>query len=114
MPARASAPFCDPHRDATLAWTLAHERGYDEIVARIEEEEDRRRAMEKEPAMTTGPTFGDIDRNAVADGDLEWLRARQRKESCQIMFAGRMGACLPSQCGAAVSRFWSFCLILQK
>jgi hypothetical protein len=28
--------------------------------------------------MTTEPTFGDdIDRNAVANGDLEWLRARQ-------------------------------------
>jgi len=67
-----------PHRDATSAWTLAHERGYHEIVAIIEEEEDRRGALEKESAMTTEPTFGgDIDRNAVANGDLEWLRARQ-------------------------------------
>ena len=31
-----------PHRDATSAWTLARERGYDDIVAIIEEEEKRR------------------------------------------------------------------------
>lgn len=66
-----------PHRDATSAWTLAHERGYHDIVAIIEEEENRRGALEK-TAMTTEPTFGDdIGRNAVANGDLEWLRARQ-------------------------------------
>ena len=29
-----------PHRDATSAWTLAHERGYDEIIAIIEEGEE--------------------------------------------------------------------------
>jgi len=70
----------DPHRDATSAWTLAHERGYHEIVAIIEEQEGRRGAMGKEPAMTTEPTYGDdIDRNAVANGDLEWLHARQRE-----------------------------------
>ncbi|MGH9663676.1 MAG: ankyrin repeat domain-containing protein, partial [Bryobacteraceae bacterium] len=33
----------DPHRDATTALTLAIERGYDEIVAIIQEEEQRRR-----------------------------------------------------------------------
>ena len=33
-----------PHRDATTALTLATERGYDEIVAIIREEEQRRRA----------------------------------------------------------------------
>jgi len=31
-----------PHRDATAAWTIAKERGYQEIVAIIEEEELRR------------------------------------------------------------------------
>lgn len=80
-----------PHRDATSAWTLAHERGYHEIVAIIEEEEDRRGALEKKPAMTTEPTFGDdIDRNAVANGDLEWLRGRQLegKLSNQVRWEG--------------------------
>src|SRR5580700_5907980 len=32
----------DPHRDATSAWTLANERGYQELVSIIEEEENRR------------------------------------------------------------------------
>ena len=32
-----------PHRDATSALTIATERGYDEIVAIIREEEQRRR-----------------------------------------------------------------------
>jgi hypothetical protein len=31
-----------PHRDATAAWTIAKERGYEEIVAIIEEEEQPR------------------------------------------------------------------------
>lgn len=40
----------DPHRDATTAWVLAKERGYEEIVALIEDEERRpkpRRASQK-------------------------------------------------------------------
>ncbi len=81
----------DPHRDATPAWTLAHERGYHEIVAIIEEEEDRRGALEKKPVMTAEPTFGDdIDRNAVANGDAAWLRARQLegKLSNQVRWEG--------------------------
>ena len=41
-----------PHRDATAAWTIAKERGYDEIVAIIEEEEERRdRVTEDEPKV---------------------------------------------------------------
>lgn len=32
-----------PHRDATAAYTIARDRGYDEIVAIIEQEEERRR-----------------------------------------------------------------------
>ena len=40
----------DPHRAATAAWTLAKERGFDEIVAIIEEEEAPRAARpEPEP-----------------------------------------------------------------
>jgi hypothetical protein len=31
-----------PHRDATSAWTLARERGYDDILTIIQEEEKRR------------------------------------------------------------------------
>jgi ankyrin repeat protein len=79
----------DPHRDATSAWTLAQERGYDEIVGIIEEEEDRSGATEK--TMTAEPTFGDdINRNAVANADLGWLRARQLegKLSNQVRWEG--------------------------
>ena len=36
------------HRAATTAWTLARERGFDEIAAIIEEEEARRRPPEPE------------------------------------------------------------------
>lgn len=66
-----------PHRDATSAWTLAHERGYDEIVAIIEEEEQRRGNPEYEAETASEPVAEDeAARTAVADGDLEWLRAR--------------------------------------
>jgi ankyrin repeat protein len=63
-----------PHRDATTAWTLARERGYPEIVAVIEEEEQRRAG----PASDDEPEADENDppRQAVAAGDLEWVRAR--------------------------------------
>ena len=64
----------DPHRDSTKAWTLAKERGYDEIVAIIEEEEQRRRKPENEPEEQESGS--DPAREAVASGDIEWLRAR--------------------------------------
>lgn len=67
----------DPHRDATSAWTLAQERGYEEIVAIIEEEEKRRATPVPNREMIPAPELGDdADRAAVASGDFEWLRAR--------------------------------------
>jgi ankyrin repeat protein len=64
-----------PHRDATSAWTIAWERGYDEIVAIIEQEE-RRRGEAKDAAIQ-GEAAGDEEpRAAVASGDVEWLRKR--------------------------------------
>jgi ankyrin repeat protein len=39
-----------PHRDATTALTIAKERGYDEIVAIIEAEEQRRRETKSAPS----------------------------------------------------------------
>jgi ankyrin repeat protein len=65
-----------PHRDATSAWTLAHERGYDDIVAIIEEEEKRRVKPEYVPAMAPGVESDDAERTAVAHSDLQWLRTR--------------------------------------
>ena len=64
-----------PHRDATAAWTLAWERGYDEIVAIIEEEEERRVKPVLDPAAASAPKPRDESgRTAVAKGDLHWLR----------------------------------------
>lgn len=62
-----------PHRDATTAWLLAKDRGYDEIIALIEDEERRQKPQEEEQQETRG----DEDlRAAIADGNIEWLRAR--------------------------------------
>jgi ankyrin repeat protein len=79
-----------PHRDATSAWTLAHERRYDEIVAIIEEEEDRRKVPAREPEMAADSAFDDIARKAVANGDLEWLRARHAEGKLvnQVLWQG--------------------------
>jgi ankyrin repeat protein len=64
----------DPHRDATTAWVLAKDRGYDEIIAVIEDEERRQKPPEVEEQQET---LGDEDlRAAVAEGNIEWLRAR--------------------------------------
>jgi ankyrin repeat protein len=64
-----------PHRDATSAWTLARERGYDEIVAIIEEEEKRSATPAREPTVAPAVEFDDAERTAVANGDLQWLRS---------------------------------------
>ena len=64
----------DPHRDATTAWILAKDRGHDEIVAVIEDEERRQKPPDVERPQETQ---GDEDlRAAVAEGNIEWLRAR--------------------------------------
>ena len=71
-----------PHRNATSAWTLAHERGYDEIVKIIEKEEGRReeeksKAESARDATTDRVTEPDsAERVAVVNGDLRWLRSR--------------------------------------
>jgi len=66
-----------PHRDATTAWTIAKERGYEEIVAIIEEQEQRR--GEKDSAPTDEVIGDEAARAAVASGDVGWLRARQKE-----------------------------------
>ena len=65
-----------PHRDATSAWTLARERGYDDIVAIIEEEENRRREPERASTIAPAVESDHAERNAAAMGDLPWLRSR--------------------------------------
>lgn len=64
-----------PHREASTAWTIAKERGYDEIVAIIEEQERRRGAV---PSVPKAEVIGDeAARAAVVSGDVKWLRARR-------------------------------------
>jgi hypothetical protein len=63
-----------PHRDATTAWTIARERGYEEIVAIIAEEEQPRGEATSVPEPEV---IGDeATRAAIATSDTEWLRAR--------------------------------------
>ena len=77
-----------PHRAATTAFTLASERGYDEVVGIIEEEESRRsvgaplRALPPPVAagqsiagMFAGRGAATTARTAIAAGDAAWLRA---------------------------------------
>jgi ankyrin repeat protein len=71
-----------PHRDATSAWTLARERGYDDMVAIIQEEENRREKENRKAEPAHDSTFApateldSAERTAVANGDLRWLRSR--------------------------------------
>jgi ankyrin repeat protein len=65
-----------PHRAATTAWMIAKDRGYDEIVAVIEDQERRQMPPAGEP-QEQPETRGDEEaRAAVAEGHIEWLRAR--------------------------------------
>jgi ankyrin repeat protein len=64
-----------PHRDATSAWTLARERGYDDIVAIIEEEENRKAKSAHESTIAPAMELDNAERTAVTNGDLKWLRS---------------------------------------
>lgn len=80
-----------PHRDATSAWTLAQERGYAEIVAIIEEEEQRRaKAVSDRTAASASEASDEAERTAVSRGDLQWLRAHlaERKLTNHIRWEG--------------------------
>jgi len=56
-----------PHRDATTAHTIAQERGYHEIVAIIEREEQRRRTELSSRGATIGAKTDEIHR-AILEG----------------------------------------------
>lgn len=65
----------DPHRDATTAWMLAKDRGYDDIVALIELEERRQTPPGAEPEQPQIRGHEEA-RLAVAEGNMEWLLAQ--------------------------------------
>src|SRR4029077_9742813 len=52
-----------PHRDATGALTLASERGFDEIVAIIHEEEQRRREAMRAPHAAVTSSQDQLSQN---------------------------------------------------
>lgn len=67
-----------PYRSATSAWTLARERGYDEMVAIIEEEEQRRTkpAPTQDTPQSLSAQPDEADRALIAAGDLETIHQR--------------------------------------
>lgn len=79
-----------PHRGATTAFTLAAERGYDEIVRIIEEEEHRRAeapplatlpapaAVRSMADMLLGRGAAKTAHAAIATSDRDWLEAAHR------------------------------------
>jgi|SRR5580658_3995178 ankyrin repeat protein len=70
-----------PHRDATTALALARDRGYGEIAAAIEEEEQHRREAMSCPNATVSPVQDQIVR-AIRNGDNgEAIRLLEADES---------------------------------
>jgi ankyrin repeat protein len=70
-----------PHRDATTAFALARDRGYQDIVAAIEEEEQHRRESASCPNATVSPVQEQIN-HAIRDGDNgEAIRLLEADES---------------------------------
>lgn len=70
-----------PHRDATTAFALARDRGYSDIVAAIEEEEQHRREGMSCPNVTVSPEQERINR-AIGNGENgEAIRLLEADES---------------------------------
>jgi len=57
-----------PHRDATTAYTIARERGYDDVVAVIEQGEEARRRATSPPGTTIDSKTDQINRAILRDG----------------------------------------------
>jgi ankyrin repeat protein len=77
-----------PHRDATTAFALARDRGYRDIVAAIEEEEQHRREAMSCPNATVSPVQEQINR-AIRNGDNgEAIRLLEADESLGVSLIG--------------------------
>jgi ankyrin repeat protein len=79
-----------PHRDATTAFVLARDRGYADIAAIIEEEEQHRRAQMSCPNATVSPAQERITR-AIREGRNE--EAIHLLETDQSLGVSLIGAC---------------------
>lgn len=66
-----------PHRDATEALTMARERGYDDIVAIIEQEEERRCEKLSLPGSSISPKTDEIQTAILQGQNAEALRILQ-------------------------------------
>jgi hypothetical protein len=89
-----------PHRDATTALTIATERGYDEIVAIIQEEEQRRREA-MSAAHTTVTSAQDELSEAIADGE-EAAAVASLERSPALVHAADRDGWTPLHIGSAV------------
>lgn len=77
-----------PHRDATTAFALARDRGYQDIVAAIEQEEQHRREEMSCPNATVSPVQEQINR-AIRGGDNgEAIRLLEADQSLGISLIG--------------------------
>jgi hypothetical protein len=99
-----------PHRDATTAFALARDRGYADIVAAIEEEEQHRREAMSCPNATVSPVQDQINRA---------IRERRQRRSDPAAGGGRIAdprlrprrrdAAARRRGGAATRRWWRGC-----
>jgi len=70
-----------PHRDATTSFALARDRGYQDIVAIIEEEEQHRREAMSCPNATVSPVQEQINRAIRGGGNATAKRLLEADES---------------------------------
>jgi len=80
-----------PHRDATTAFALARDRGFADIVAAIEEEEQHRREGMSCPNATVSPVQDQINR-AIRAGDNDEAMGLLRADESLIRACDRAGA----------------------
>jgi ankyrin repeat protein len=80
-----------PHRDATTALALARDRGYAEIVAVIEEEEQRRRERASCPNTSVSPAQDRINA-AIRSGDRQAAMRLLKTDAGLIRACDRDGA----------------------
>jgi hypothetical protein len=85
-----------PHRDATTAYAIAVQRGYDRIVRVIEEEEQKRRDLRS--GMRDAPPTDDLYR-AIEKGDVDRVIAMVDENPAWDTRATPLSACRP--CSAA-------------
>ncbi len=80
-----------PHRDATSAYTIAQERGYDDVLAVINAEEQRRREEMSCPNVTVSPVQEKIS-EAIARGENQRAKELLASDESLLRACDREGA----------------------